>query len=166
MKSSQQTVAHMCTGESRGEGWGCGSGMRVSVMLQLKQKSFSFWDTASISAQSIHKFASYFSSQLRHQVSQVKFMQTVYCASPHTGTLASPHACKHTRFNESQRTKEKGKQWNIWNLSQTAAGVHSGKWCYSFINPDWISSVGPSKKKKKKKPLHVHQLYITETSAS
>lgn len=35
--SNQQTVGHMRTGESHGEGRGCGSGTRVSAMLQVKQ---------------------------------------------------------------------------------------------------------------------------------
>lgn len=36
--SNQQTAGHMCMGESHGEGRGCGSGTRVSVTLQRKQK--------------------------------------------------------------------------------------------------------------------------------
>lgn len=36
--SNQQTVGHVCLGESYGERRGCGSRTRVSVTLQLKQK--------------------------------------------------------------------------------------------------------------------------------
>lgn len=122
-----------------------------------KTKSLSSERAASYSTPSIHKFTSHFSSGLRASQegfthSHVGQAHTLACTELHT------RASSLDLMRESQNQRE-GKQWNIWILSQTVAGVRSGSWCYSFINmhPDWTSSA-----RSANRPPHSRQLYSAE----
>lgn len=66
--------------------------------------------------------------------------------------LARLHLHTHANTLDLMRVQKPKRRENngiFENYPRLLLGVHSGKWCCSFINSDWISSAGP--------PNHQHR---------
>lgn len=108
--SNQQTVGHMRMCESHGEGRGCGSGTRVSTMLQVKQNISPLSALPAIQHEvfiNLHPISGLWA---RHRVSQERFTH-LHAVRAHT--LARMEQTHSNLMRESQNQRE-WKQGNIW----------------------------------------------------
>lgn len=150
----------MCMGESHRGGRGCGSGRRVSMMLQLKQKVYPPSTLLAIQHKVFINLHPISARWLRHWASQEGYTHS-HVAQTHTlaRTEIDTHR-KRTQFNESIVEPEKKKKTmeHFGFYPRVLPGLTVGAGVL-FINkhPDWTSSV-----RSLNRPQHSRQLYSAE----